>query len=265
MPTKKLSHGVMKKNKPVVRKQPKATVAQSDKMSVLLPHTEQHKGNSLSDVILGGQDGLVNVLGVILGVAAASQDTRIVIAGGLAATFAESISMAAVAYTSKIAERDYYYRELAREKREIKEVPEMEIEEIREIYRLKGFKGKLLEDIVKVIVSDEKVWLETMMRDELNLQPVHGNRPLNAALVVGVSALVGSFVPLIPFFFLPIQTGIVISLSISAVVLFIVGVVKAKLTVGNPGKSGFVMMVIGIVSALAGYAVGLLFNVQGPI
>ena len=55
------------------------------------PHRHESR---LSDIILGGQDGLVNVLGVILGVAAATQDARIVIAAGLAATFAESISMA---------------------------------------------------------------------------------------------------------------------------------------------------------------------------
>ena len=150
---------------------------------------ENHKGNRLSEVILGGQDGLVNVLGVILGVAAASQDTRIVLAAGLAATFAESISMAAVAYTSKVAERDFYFSELEREKREIKEVPELEVEEIREIYRRKGFEGKLLEEIVQVITSDEKVWLETMMRDELQLNPVEEKRPFIAAFVVGVSAI----------------------------------------------------------------------------
>jgi len=235
------------------------------KASVLPPHVEYHQADRLSDVILGGQDGLVNVLGVILGVAAASQETRIVLAAGLAATFAESISMAAVAYTSKIAERDYYFKELAREKREIIEVPEMEREEIREIYRQKGFKGKLLEDIVKVITSDEKIWVETMMRDELNLQPVNESRPFTGAATVGFSAVVGSLVPLIPFFLFSIQTGIYVSLTFSAIVLFIVGVVKAKLTIGNAGKSGLEMMIIGIVSALAGYAVGLLFNVQGPI
>lgn len=63
----------------------------------------------LSQMILGGQDGLVNVLGVLLGVAAASESTKIIIAVGLAATFAESIAMAAVAYTSKMAERDGNY------------------------------------------------------------------------------------------------------------------------------------------------------------
>ena len=177
-----------------------------------------------------------------------------------AATFAESISMAAVAYTSKLAERDFYFSELAREKREIKEVPEVEIEEIRQIYRDKGFKGKLLEDIVKVITSDEKVWLETMMRDELHLNPVEEKRPFKAALVVGVAAVVGSFIPLWPFFFLPLQSGIYVSMIVSAIALFMVGVVKAKLTVGNWGKTGLQMAIIGMVSALAGYGIGLLFT-----
>src|SRR5256885_7388201 len=55
---------------------------------------EKHAQPSLlSDFILGSQDGLVNVLGVILGVAVASRDITIILAGGLAATFAESISM----------------------------------------------------------------------------------------------------------------------------------------------------------------------------
>ncbi len=223
-------------------------------------HIEKHKENRLSDIILGGQDGLVNVLGVILGVAAASQDTRIVLAGGLAATFAESISMAAVAYTSKVAEADFYTSELEREKREMKEVPEVETEEIREIYRKKGFKGQLLEDVVKVIVSDDKVWLETMMSEELHLNPVDKSHPYFSALVVGFSAIVGSLIPLMPFFFMSIKDGIVVSMCVSALALFIFGAVKAKLTVGSLAKSGIQMAVIGIVSALAGYAVGLLFT-----
>ena len=50
---------------------------------------DPHRGASaLADIILGGQDGLVNVLGVILGVAAATSDPRIVLVAGLAATFA---------------------------------------------------------------------------------------------------------------------------------------------------------------------------------
>src|SRR3989338_9107561 len=102
-------------------------------------------GFELKDIILGAQDGLVNVLGVVLAVAAATSSTKIIIIAGMAATFAESISMAAVAYTSTKALKDYYLSELEKEKQEMKTIPEQETKEIRDIYRRKGFRGKLLE------------------------------------------------------------------------------------------------------------------------
>src|SRR3989344_4130792 len=200
---------------------------------------EPHKGSSnLRNIILGGQDGLVNVLGIVLGVAVASQALRIILAAGLAATFAESVSMAAVVYTSTRAQQSFYESELTREKREIKEVPEMEVEEVREIYRKKGFSGKLLEDVVKQITSNEQVWLDEMMKFELGLQPVETTRAFISSAVVGFAAVVGSLIPLTPFFFLnylnlQISDAIWVSLVISAIALFIVGAYKAKTTIGD--------------------------------
>ena len=75
--------------------------------------------NPLRDVILGGQDGLVNALGIILGIAAVTSDVRILIATVLAATCAESISMGAVAYTSALAQKDHYESERQKEIKEI--------------------------------------------------------------------------------------------------------------------------------------------------
>ena len=228
---------------------------------------EPHSASSnLRDIILGGQDGLVNVLGIVLGLAVASQDLRIILVGGLAATFAESASMAAVAFTSKRAEQSFYESEFEREKREIKEVPEMEREEIREIYRKKGFSGKLLADVVEKITSNEEVWLDEMMKFELGLQPVETKHALSSGVVVGVSALVGSLIPLLPFFFLKtiqlsINEAIIISLFIATLTLFVIGAYKAKTTVGDWKKSGLEIAVIGIVAALIGYVVGLFFKV----
>lgn len=244
----------------------------SPNLHVKSSHLDQNtkRGVVLSDVILGGQDGLVNTLGVILGIAAASSDMRIVVAGGLAGAIAEAVSMGAVAYTSNIAERDYYVSQLQKEKREIQEIPEMEIQEIRDIYAKKGFEGKLLEDVVKVITSNEKVWLETMMQEELKLNPVEDGRPLSSALLVGISSLIGALIPLLPFLifyftgfksidFIPL--GIYSALIISAITLFIVGVVKSKITIGKWYKSGTQMVVIGILSALVGFFIGKLFQV----
>lgn len=217
-------------------------------------------GDTLSDMILGGQDGLVNVLGVLLGVAAASNNIKIVIAGGLAATFAESISMAAVALTSKMAERDHFIAELEREKREVKEMPDKEREEIREVYKKKGFEGKILNDIVEHVCANQDLWLDSMMTEELELKKVEQKDIYKGSFVVGFSALVGSFIPITPYFFLPMKSALILTLIVSVIALFLVGIYKAKLTVGKPFKSGTQMVVIGMSAALAGYFIGKLFG-----
>lgn len=215
---------------------------------------------NMKDMILGGQDGLVNVLGVILGLAAATSDIRIILAGGLAATFAESISMAAVAYTSTLAYVEYYESEKKNEERSIEENPAEEIQEIRDIYSKRGFKGKLLDQIVKKITSDKAHWVEVMMLEELRLSPADKKGALWSSMVVGLAAMVGSFVPLLPFFFFDVKTSVIWSLVVSSFVLFAVGAFKARITVGYWLKSGIQMLIIGLVSALLGYYIGYLFQ-----
>ena len=151
-----------------------------------------HRKLDLRDIILGGQDGLVNVLGVTLGVAAASADTPLILAGGLAATFAESFSMAAVAYTSSFS----------------------------------------------------------------------GNHALTDAGIVGVSAALGSFIPLIPFVFLSPSLAMIVSVSVSAVFLFGLGIYKARVLGRGILKSGLEILAIGLTAALAGYLIGLIFKVS---
>lgn len=226
-------------------------------------HREGHLSSfNLPEIILGGQDGLVNVLGVILGVAAATNDSKIVIVAGLAATFAESISMAAVAYTSRLAEADYYQSEYEREKWEIEHIPEGEKEEIRALYSNLGFSRKTLEDIVNKITSNKEIWLKVMMEQELKLTPVDRKEALPVALIVGVSAIIGSFIPLTPYLVLPIISATMISLVISSLTLFAVGCYKAKKTLGRKFiKSGFEMMVIGMVSAIIGYLIGTILKI----
>ncbi len=225
-------------------------------------HGDPHRySNPLADVILGGQDGLVNVLGIVLGVAAATSDPRIVMVAGLAATFAESVSMAAVAYTATLAETAHFESEREREYRHVRMVPAVERQEIREIYRNKGFDGELLDQIVEKITADEDVWVGVMMAEEHQLTPTNRRDALRSAFIVGIAAVVGSLIPLVPFLFLKVGTSIWLSLVISALTLFVVGVYKARITVGHPGKSGFEMAAIGTISALVGYLVGIILKV----
>ena len=233
--------------------------SEDDKYHLLKDPHRQASG--LSDIILGGQDGLVNVLGVILGVAAATHDPRIVLVAGLAATFAESVSMGAVAYTSTLADADFYEAERAREFRHISQVPHLEKKEIHEIYAKKGFEGELLDHIVETITANEDVWVAVMMSEEHQIGPTDRRQAFKSALLVGFSAIVGSLIPLAPFALLPVDYSMWVAVGITALVLFGVGAYKARTTVGHPGKSGLEMALIGTLSALVGYAVGALFKI----
>jgi VIT1/CCC1 family predicted Fe2+/Mn2+ transporter len=212
----------------------------------------------LSNFILGCQDGLVNVLGILLGLTAATSDVKLIFVGALAALGAESISMGAVAYTSTLARRKQYLKEVNREKTEIEEVPHLEKKEVRDVFESWGYEGEELESVTSLIASKPKAWLEFMMSHELQLQPVDASEPRRSFLVVLSSAVVGSIIPLVPYFLAgkDLLQGAVGSVMLSGVVLFIIGYYEARTTVGSLWKSGLQMAAIGLAAGLAGFLIG---------
>jgi vacuolar iron transporter family protein len=214
-----------------------------------------HQVNWLRDVILGGQDGLVNMIGIVLGVIAAGGSTSVLIVTGVAAAITESISMGAVGYTSSVSERDYYLAEQARERAEIETEPEAEREEIRDIYAAKGFGGELLDQVVGTISANRDRWLETMMDEELHLQSVGTTDILRSAVVITIATLVGHLIPLMPFVMLDRGAALVVAFVASALVLFGVGAYSAITLTGDWRRSGVQMVAIGLGAALLGYLI----------
>ena len=222
-----------------------------------------HRVNWLRDVILGGQDGLVNMIGIILGVIAAGGSTSVLIVTGVAAAITESISMGAVGYTSTVSERDYYLAEQARERAEIETEPEAERDEIRDIYAAKGFSGELLDQVVGTISANRDRWLETMMNEELHLQPVGRTDILRSAVVITIATLVGHLIPLAPFVVLDRGTALVVAIAASALVLFGVGAYSAITLTGDWRRSGAQMVFIGLGAALLGYVISSALGAVG--
>ncbi len=224
------------------------------------PLKEPHASHSfLSDFILGSQDGLVNVLGILLGISAATNDLKIIFVAALAALGAESISMGAVAYTSTGARRRQYLKEVSQEELEMKEVPATELDEVRGIFKGWGYQGTELESITSAIASKPRAMLEFMMSFELKLAPVEKNEARRSFAVVLSSTIVGSIIPLIPFFFVTSTTiaqGTIASVILSGAVLFFIGAYEAGTTVGSIWWSGLQMTIIGLAAGFAGYLIG---------
>jgi vacuolar iron transporter family protein len=212
----------------------------------------------LSDFILGSQDGLVNVLGILLGLVAAGAGSRIVIIAALAALAAESISMGAVAYTSTLARRHLYLAELERETEEMREVPELEREEVRVILRRWGYRGAEVDEMLQKIEAKPRAMLEIMMAFELNLPEVSKKAPFQSFQVVLLATVFGSIIPLLPFFVLGGATlsAAYVSIVLSAIMLFAVGWYEARTTLGSTWTSAGRMILIGLGAGFAGFLVG---------
>jgi vacuolar iron transporter family protein len=226
------------------------------------PREPHPKATLLSDFILGSQDGLVNVLGILLGLTISTDNVRIILIAAFAALAAESISMSAVAYTSTRARRDFYRSEVDRELKEMREVPDMEREEIRVIFHKWGYEGDDLERMVRDVEARPKMMLDLMMAFELSLSPITADQPRLSAEVVLASTVIGSFIPLIPFLILPgsLPTAAVLAVILSAITLFLVGWYEARTTDGVTWKSGFRMIAIGLGAGFGGFLIGVAAN-----
>jgi len=225
------------------------------------PMGHQHsRVSSFSDFILGSQDGLVNVLGIILGMSAATSNVRLILVATLAALGAESVSMGAVAYTSTLQKRRLYLSEVDQETRRLKELHSLGYDEALNALVLMGWglKGKELEEAARRIAANPKAMVDLMMSYGLRMEPVGEGEAWHSGLVVLAATFVGSAIPIIPFILSggDVIVGAIGSVVLSGVVLFFVGWYGARVTTGSVWRSGVQMLVIGLMAGFAGFLIG---------
>jgi len=221
-------------------------------------HIERHQKetSSIRDFVFGFGDGINTSLGIVAGVGGADVSSNIIILAAIVAMFTGAKAMAVQNYLAVKSQRQILHSEIEREAWEMENVPEAERQEIEAVYRAKGFSGNELESIVKKITSDKKVWLDTMLTEELKLNFEIIGSPLKSAFRMFGSFLVGGILPIVPYFFahgyVPLLVAIAISLSAS----FVIGAVKSKLANLSILRGGLEMALLGTGIALLGYGIG---------
>jgi vacuolar iron transporter family protein len=221
-------------------------------------HIEPHlkESNAMRDFVFGFGDGVNTSLGIAAGVGGADVSSDLIILAALVAMFTGAKAMAVQNYLAVKSQRELLKSEIERENWEIENKPEDEKREIEEIYKAKGFSGKDLEMIVNKIISDKKVWLDTMLTEELNLNLEIAGHPIRSAFRMFGSFLVGGILPIIPFFFGSGFTPLLIAIGISITTSFIVGAIKSRMANISIIKGGIEMAGLGTGIALIGYGIG---------
>jgi VIT1/CCC1 family predicted Fe2+/Mn2+ transporter len=215
--------------------------------------------NYLREFVYGGIDGAVTTFAVVAGAVGANLEPAIIIILGFANLFADGFSMSVGAYLSAKSEKEHYKKHRKIEYWEIENIPELERKEVEDIYRNKGFEGKLLQDVVDVIVSDKDRWVDEMMKNELEMIPDFKS-PFKIGLATLISFIVVGFIPLVVYvydYFEETSFDIFFWTSIFTGIAFIViGWLKSYVNQTNIFKSVFETLILGIVAALVAYFVG---------
>jgi len=230
----------------------------------------QHEENSLGqgryikDYVYGALDGIVTTFAIVSGVMGASLAVSIVLILGFANLLADGISMSVGNYLGTKSEMDFYKKERTRESWEVDNYPEGEREEIRAIYRKKGFKGKLLEDAVNVITSDKNLWVDEMMKDELQLMKEEKS-PAFAGVATFIAFVIAGFVPLISYIITISIPGIAafsfqIAIILTIITIFAVGSARSLIIEKKWYVAGLEMLVVGGLAAIAAYYIGFLLS-----
>jgi vacuolar iron transporter family protein len=216
------------------------------------------------DFIYGSIDGAVTTFAIVAGVVGAGLSPGIVLILGFANLFADGFSMAASNYQASKARNEFVEMKRKQEEWEIDNLEDQERDEIRDIYKAKGFKDELLEEVVRIITSKKKVWVDTMMKEELGL--IENKDPITSSISTFVGFNVIGLVPLIPFIVFMIMgvelnsEAFVYSTVSVMTAFFLVGVIKGKIVKKSMMRSGLNTLVIGGIAATVAYGVGYGLN-----
>jgi VIT1/CCC1 family predicted Fe2+/Mn2+ transporter len=227
------------------------------------PHTEKHfqASESVRDVVIGMADGLTVPFALAAGLSGTVSETWIIVVAGTAEIAAGSIAMGLGGYLAARTDRDHYLSEVDRELRETVEVPHKEREEVADVFRRYGMSDRDIAPVVQAISSDQKQWVDFMMRFELGLEEPDPKRARNSAITIAVSYILGGMVPLAPYMLnRNLYTALGWSVAVTLVALFVFGFVKGRLTGISPWRGGLQTVVIGGLASAAAFGLARLIR-----
>lgn len=225
-------------------------------------HRTGGQSGTLRATIFGVSDGLVSNLSLVMGVAgAAESNPSFILLAGIAGLLSGAFSMAAGEYVSMQSQRELFERQIALERAELEAAPEEEEAELAGIYRAKGFTDEEATAIAHRLFRDPETALDTLIREELGLDPGELGSPWGAAIGSFLAFAAGALVPVAPYLFGGGQLAFQLSLGLSLVALFAVGAGVSLLTGRGFLYGGARQVLLGAAAAAVTYAVGRLIGV----
>jgi vacuolar iron transporter family protein len=241
------------------------TSARDYPLAYIAEHIEEERRQvsllgEIREIVFGAQDGLVSTLAVVATVAGATTDNLTVLVAGLASAMAGIFSMAIGEYMGSKSQAEIFRWHLADEWREVQERPYESEAEVAYLFMQEGMDAEDAWHTAGVIARHPRSLLATMVSKELGLvSDEHGDTtgsPLRGAVFMGLSFAGGAVAPIVPFLFVEGLQAVGAATALSAVVLFVIGVVKSRWTQRFWLWSGLEIVALAAIAGVAGYLFG---------
>ena len=219
-------------------------------------------GNAIRAAVLGGNDGLVSVFSLVMGIAGATGGNHSVLLAGIAGLLAGALSMALGEWISVKSSQELYENQMSIEMDEIENNPEGEVKELVLIYMAKGIPEVHAKEMAEEIMKDKFHAHEVLVKEELGINPEElKGSAVEAAVYSFMMFTVGGIIPVVPFIFTTGINAIVISIAMSTVGLFVIGGAITLFTGKNLWYSGFRQVVFGLIAAAITFGIGRLIGI----
>lgn len=225
-----------------------------------LHHQDTISSALVREMVFGLEDGMVSTLGAITGIATSTNNHFFVVLSGSVIIAVESISMAVGSYLSNNSEQAIDDRIIAEEKDQIKKFPAEEKNEMIELFVKDGWSRSMAATMAEETAQNPKLMLREMSYRELNLVPDSHDSPIKKGAIMFGSYVVGGLVPLLPYVFLPVSQAILVSIPVTMLGLFVLGVFTTKYSKRVWWKAGLEMFGLASGAAVIGYVVGQLVD-----
>ena len=214
--------------------------------------------NWLRAGVLGANDGIVSVAGIVVGVAGAVTSRGPIFTAGLAGLVAGMVSMALGEYVSVSSQRDAETAQLAQEKRELEETPDEEFAELVAIYEAKGLTAKTAQLVAAELTAHDA--LAAHLDAELNLDPDNFVNPVHAAVASAIAFTVGAVLPLLAILLTPVHWRVPVTVLVALLALSGTGALSARLGGANVTRAVLRVVIGGGLGMALTYAIGSLFG-----
>ncbi|MCW2522359.1 MAG: hypothetical protein JWO63_694 [Frankiales bacterium] len=224
------------------------------------PHAPGMAGrlNWLRAGVLGANDGIVSVAGIVVGVAGATTSRGPIFTAGLAGLVAGAVSMSLGEYVSVSSQRDAEAAELKQEKRELATMPDEEFAELVALYEAKGLSARTAEQVAAELTANDP--LAAHLDAELHIDPHDMPSPLQAAAASAISFTVGAVLPLIAILLPPQGWRVLVTIVAVLIALAITGAVSARLSKANASRAVLRLVIGGAFGLAVTYAIGSAFG-----